>query len=170
MSRYPKPGSVIDSWGETYRGPVVVLANSRHRQRIFANHAREILNGVMQGHAIINIRREVWHSVTKSDVVNGFVPEEADEGGWAGDGSGSAWVEVAYPVFAPRFAAELVDDTTPKEGLQLNINDTRGDGEHFTTLHRPWHIEHTEWRQTIRDLARQINESGVEDIPPEYHY
>lgn len=99
--RYPKPGSIVTAWWEDDRyrhhcTGVAVMATSRHLLGLDAGEALALLVQEHGPETTID-RVGVWHSITKRDMENRDMPEEADEAGWCEDASGLAWVQVAYP-------------------------------------------------------------------------
>jgi hypothetical protein len=100
-SRFPKPGSLASGWWErmpgyvSTHGQVVVMATSAHRHTITENEALALLRAEYGPQAGID-RIGTWRSVTARDMDCGDVGDAAP-GDWSEGGSGTRWVDVAYP-------------------------------------------------------------------------
>ena len=102
-SRYPEPGSLSGAWWEDadngyalVQAQVAVMATSRH-QRFIDKAAAEALLRDHYGDDLAGIWRiGFWRSVTQTDIEMGLCGD-SDRGDWNENGTGAAWVKVAYP-------------------------------------------------------------------------
>lgn len=96
----PSVGSTMFCWWEDdayqpHTGSGIVVASSRSKRSLTDAEALERLrDGFDDTVEAIAVHR--WWTVTKADAENG----DGEQGSYSANGTGSAWVDVAVPVFA----------------------------------------------------------------------